>query len=229
MMPGYARAPDPPYDPPPSPDDYVGDEFGLLLADLAWRHGGVDRLSPVQRELCGSIVVLMINMRAASPSDLVKHAEALSRLITQLPPVRSQRYQPPTVTDGMSLQQMTNLYSRMCGDPDLEAFVGVQDVTDQTANLGNDAQKWQAAQPAPAPEPSQAPAPPQPATPSTADPVDLGPAYIPPPRPPRWDGGKWSDEIVPPAPEPPADPDQPGPFADPRLRAFGLTTYSGAG
>lgn len=92
-------------------------DFRVLLADLVERHGGVEKFSPVQREVAGVCVGLMLDMRSAAPGDLVRHADALRRLVEQLPPVVAPSYSGPR-RDVMtlSLEEATQRYAQMVAD-----------------------------------------------------------------------------------------------------------------
>src|SRR5258706_9125812 len=102
---------------PPNRSDYP-DEHDYLTAHIVWQHGGKDRLSPAQLEIAAAVGALMIDLRTAQAGDLIRIADVMERLMSRLPPPRSQSY-VPTVTDGLTVQQIANLYSRMINDPTL--------------------------------------------------------------------------------------------------------------
>jgi hypothetical protein len=105
--------------PPPNLDDYP-DDYSRLLVDLVWRHGGIDKFTPVQREAVAAVAALMVDLRSCQPADLVKRVEAMTKLEAQLPPAMSVRAESavPQITDGMSLQECANLYARTLADAD---------------------------------------------------------------------------------------------------------------
>jgi hypothetical protein len=97
--------------PPPKPEDYPGDEYALLLADLVWRHGGLSKFGAVQREIAGQVAQLMIDMRSAGPGELVRHADVMSKLMAQLP----DQPPPPAVSedDEASIAELEQQYVAM--------------------------------------------------------------------------------------------------------------------
>ena len=146
----------------------------------------------------------MIDLRTTSPGELVRVADVMERLMARLPISRSQSVRE-TMTDGMSLQQVSNLYGRMCGDPGcFDDVVTVAETLDE-----------------PAPT----------AAARVPEPVSTNP---PPPAAENVTTVPFSQPTEPLSAEPatPIEPEVPAAEtlpADPRLRAFGLTTYCGAG
>jgi len=110
----------------------------------------------------------MIDLRTTSPGELVRVADVMERLMARLPISRSQSVRE-TMTDGMSLQQVSNLYGRMCGDPGcFDDVVTVAETPDEPAPTA-------AARAAPEPPPANVSTVPFPkaASPSTQDFADL--------------------------------------------------------
>jgi hypothetical protein len=172
----FAPKPAPPEsDPQPRRLDYP-DEHSFLTAHLVWQCGGKGRLTPDKLEIAAICAALMIDVRSARAGDLVRNADVLEKLMARLPISRSQSVRE-TITDGMSLQQVSNLYGRMCGDPGcFDDVVTVAETPDEPAPT--------AAARAPEPPPATAsyrPAPenvstvpfPKAASPSTQDFADL--------------------------------------------------------
>jgi hypothetical protein len=95
-------------------------DFEPLLRDLIARHGGIDKFSPVQREIVGQIAQLMIDMRVSGPGELVRHGEVMNRLMAQLPKLQVSPAELPEcpykITDDMSVIEAGLVYERMLHD-----------------------------------------------------------------------------------------------------------------
>ncbi len=96
-------------------------DYRPLLADLIARHGGIDRFSPVQREVAATIAGLMCDMRSAGPGDLVRHADAMTKLMVQLPPLGLASPAEPDFAEqyaGLTNAQVGELMGSFCLDFD---------------------------------------------------------------------------------------------------------------
>jgi hypothetical protein len=208
--------------PPPTREQFP-DDYEYTLAEIIWMGGGIGNFSFLRRRRAEQLAVLLCNPPPTTGDRYMKWVDITDRLEERLKLQARVVRMSEIVTANMSLDDMSRLYSRMCGDPDMTAFVDVPDVTGIAAPA--------AGTPDEAPQPPLRAPGPSPVPPPPYAPAPENAAAGPPPDERLRIVTFWSigAQPVPPPPEPASEPIEPAPTPDPRLRAFGRTVYSGAG
>jgi hypothetical protein len=142
--------------PPPTREQFP-DDYEYTLAEIIWLGGGIGNFSFLRRRRAEQLAVLLCNPPPTTGDRYMKWVDITDRLEARLELQARVIRTSEIVTDNMSLQDMSRLYSRMVGDSDIEVFEGVKDVTPAPPILGTPPQK---AADAPTPAPATPVAPP---------------------------------------------------------------------
>jgi hypothetical protein len=141
----------------------MSDDVRGLLDDFVAERGGVLAFSRAQVEIARTAVQLMLQLRTAAPSEVVKLGDVLARLTAQLPPIIVTKTEIRHIPKGISLQELTNAYCELVqneGNIDWDFEGGKEEwLAAQKAKKGTDSVGPAEAAAAPARPPPPEPAP----------------------------------------------------------------------